>query len=541
MASVLLGMIIGAAVAVLEWVTLQLLLHNLEEIPLSVAALAPMVGLGIATLVLRVNGRITPSTSDEYIRAYHSNPPYLPGRRVVPRLVAGMTTIGLGGAVGLEGPAIYGGSYVGTRVARALRAWLGADNTKVLLTAGAAAGVSSLFQAPATGVVFALEAPYRDDLAHRALLPSLIASAAGYLTFVSIPLNEAESVLPFAFDTGIGTGQLLGAVILGVGAGFGGRVFAWCIRQAKAIAAERSAVTTVIAGGAVLAGLALLSNRVVGEPLTLGPGLNAVEWVLREDHAVAAVLFIFMTRAVATFATVGAGGTGGFFIPLAVQGALFGSAVGNGLDAVGISTANDNLWPVLGLAAFLGAGYRTPLAAVMFVAESTGGGAVVPALVAAAVSQLVAGPSSVSTGQEIERTGLIEGKANSPVGNVMKPIGFTVAPDTTIYEFVHTLAIGQQLKTAAIVDGSKFLGMCSIAACAEVDRDLWSDTSVMAIADADVPTGSPGWYLRDAMVALGQTSYEVLAVLADDGTFLGVVSYDDIVRLEEIVEAVQNV
>ncbi|MBT8241540.1 MAG: chloride channel protein, partial [Acidimicrobiia bacterium] len=379
-ASVVVGALVGSAISVLQWVVFGLLLQNVRELPLWAAAFAPMLGLGIATLTLRTLGRgITPSTVDEYIRAYHQQTPYLRGRDLLPRLMAGVATIGFGGAVGLEGPAIYGGSMGGLRVARVLRSWLGADYAKVLLTAGAAAGVSSLFQAPATGVVFALEAPYRDDLAQRALLPSLLASASGYIVFTAVPLVERETVLPFVFGAGVGTAQLVGAVVLGVGAGFGGRVYAWCVRQAKAIAASHSAANVVVIGGVVLALLAVLSDQVIDRPITLGPGFDVVEWLLESERAVVLVLFVFVFRAMATFVTVGAGGTGGFFIPLAIQGVLFGQFVGSSLESTGLGEIDPGLFPVLGLAAFLGAGYRTPLAAVMFVAESTGGGAVVPA------------------------------------------------------------------------------------------------------------------------------------------------------------------
>ncbi len=304
----------------------------------------------------------------------------------------------------------------------------------------------------------------------------------------------------------------------------------------KAIAVSYPAKNVVVIGGVILALLAVLSDRIVDRPLTLGPGLDVVEWLLEEEHAVALVLFIFVLRAVATFVTVGAGGTGGFFIPLAVQGVLFGQMVGSGLQSIGLGSANQGLWPVLGLAAFLGAGYRTPLAAVMFVAESTGGGAVVPALVAAAVSQLVAGPSSVSTGQLIERTGLVEGKANSPVANVLKPIPLSVPPDTTVYEFIHNLAIGQQVKTVPVLDGNTYLGLCTIAGCSAVDRELWSETLVTEIMDSQAPVGAPNWYVRDAMVAMQKGDYDMLAIVTDGDQFVGVVSAEDIVRLEEIIE-----
>ena len=55
---------------------------------------------------------------------------------------------------------------------------------------------------------------------------------------------------------------------------------------------------------------------------------------------------------------------------------------------------------VIGVAAFLGAGYRVPLAAVMFVAEASGRpGFVVPALLAAVAASLVMGSASVTAYQ----------------------------------------------------------------------------------------------------------------------------------------------
>ena len=60
---------------------------------------------------------------------------------------------------------------------------------------------------------------------------------------------------------------------------------------------------------------------------------------------------------------------------------------------------------IIGVAAFLGAGYRVPLAAVMFVAEASGRpGFVVPALLAAVAAALVMGSASVTTYQRATST-----------------------------------------------------------------------------------------------------------------------------------------
>ena len=139
-----------------------------------------------------------------------------------------------------------------------------------------------------------------------------------------------------------------------------------------------------------------------------------MEWVVQQD-ALELIALLFGVRVAATLATVLGDGVGGLFIPLATLGVIVGQFVGVALDA-----ASTGLYATLGLAAFLGAGYRAPIAAVMFVAESTGAAAfVVPALVAAAVSQVVGGPSSVTEYQRSKRLGHIEQRFTLPLSSIL--------------------------------------------------------------------------------------------------------------------------
>ena len=102
-----------------------------------------------------------------------------------------------------------------------------------------------------------------------------------------------------------------------------------------------------------------------------------------------------LLRCLATGVTTAGGGAGGLFIPLVVAGALLGRAAG-GL----VGRVDDTMFLIVGVAAFLGAGYRVPLAAVMFVAETTGRATfVVPALLAAVVADLVMGDKCVTAYQ----------------------------------------------------------------------------------------------------------------------------------------------
>src|SRR3954451_4383123 len=185
----------------------------------------PAGGLARAALAVATPGRgATPSTSDEYIRNFHDRGHPLDLRPLWGRIVAGALTLGTGGALGYEGPSLYLGSAVGTAVQQRWARWLSRDDTKVLMLAGAAAGVAAIFKAPATGAIFALEVPYRDDNARRMLLPALLAAAVGYLVFVALlgtqPLFEVGGSPPFDVR------ELGGAVVLGLVCGLGARLFA---------------------------------------------------------------------------------------------------------------------------------------------------------------------------------------------------------------------------------------------------------------------------------------------------------------------------
>lgn len=538
-ASIALGIIVGFGLAVFEWILIDAVLATVLDLPLALQALSPFVGLGIAAMILKVVGNdCTPSTSDEYIRAFHSRRPDLAFRLVPVRLMSGIATIGFGGALGLEGPAIYAGSATGLQLKRRLDRWLGQEAARMLLTAGAAAGISAIFQAPATGVIFALESPYRDDVAHRALLPSLIASATSYITFIAMPFNHAEPLLSGASSLKVGAGELVGAVLLGVGAGFGGRVFAWNVVRAKRFSKERSPLVRVVLGGAILGALALLTDYLFDAPLSLGTGARAVDWIELDNSTAWLVLILFVVRAVATLTTVAAGGTGGLFIPLAVQGILLGHLVQLSLEAAGFQIYSGRIWPILGLAAFLAAGYRTPIAAVMFVAEATGGGsaAVVPALIAAAVSQLVAGNASVSTGQKVERVGHLEHRMTLPIASALNTEILTVPPDATISEFIWIHAVGRREAIVPVVDGLKFIGLCTVDECAKINRDEWDTVLVESVAIRDTPIAKPSWTIRDAVAAMDQSGWDLLPVVDDSDSFVGLVQASEIVKLESILD-----
>jgi chloride channel protein, CIC family len=387
--SALVGVLTGLAVTAFEHVVVDEALPHVLSLPIGVVAVLPLLGLAVATVLLRLGGRgATPATADAYLQAFHGRDVDLGWRASVARMLASVATIGSGGTMGLEGPSQYVGAAIGNEVDRRGAGRWGADR-RSLLVAGAAAGVGAIFKAPATGAVFAIESPYQDDLARRTLLPALVGSATGYLVLVAFdgttPLFAGRGSPPFS---GI---DLLGAVAIGVLAGLGARLFAALLRAAKRFAARVPAVPRVLVGGVAVGGLFLGGRALTGKSFVLGPGYDAVRWAITTHPGLAVLLGVLALRCLATGSTVAGGGAGGLFIPLVVAGALLGEGVH---DVVGGAAT---LFPIVGVAAFLGAGYRVPLAAVMFIAEATGRpGFVVPGLLAAVAGELVMSRASVT-------------------------------------------------------------------------------------------------------------------------------------------------
>ncbi len=310
--------------------------------------------------------------------------------------MASVATLGSGGALGLEGPSLYGGASIGSMLQSKLpRPFRGTDH-RTLLVAGAAAGVAAIFKAPATGAIFALEVPYRDDMARRMLLPALVAAATGYLTFVTLadttPLLAVGTFSIGDFDLI----DLFGALLVGGACAIGARSFSRLMRIAKGFSL-RSMPLRILVSSASLVGLFYLSRELTGLPLSLGAGYEVFrDWLFVEtDIAVWLLMAVFMIRCLGSAVTTAGSGVGGVFIPLVVAGGITGRGIAEVIHPEGAQ-----LYTLLGIAAFLGAGYRVPLAAVMFVAETSGKpNFVVPALFAAVAAELVMGDQSITAFQ----------------------------------------------------------------------------------------------------------------------------------------------
>ena len=396
---VVLGLAAGLAVAAIRVVAYDVMWGHIPQ-HVDVVGVFPVIGLLLSGLLLQfVASRPGVHDTEAYIDSAHSgvvDPP----RTALAKVASALFTVGMGGAAGLEGPSMYIGSVLGGWL-RPFAVRLGARDAqavKSLVVAGAAAGISAVFKAPLTGLIFALEVPYTDDFAKDSLVPALVASVSGYLAIVAVlgpeplfPVNRA--LAPSLSTTGL-------ALVLGVLLGLIARGLSLALLASER-AVERLGVSLWIRtlGGGVICGvLGVITLRVFGSPLALGSGYDIINGSSAGLFLGWAAALLLVLRGGAVLATIGSGAAGGTFIPFMSLGAAAGGMF------EGFAPGSGALFPIIGMAAFLAAANATPVAAAVFIAESTGSaGYVIPGLVAATVAYLVSGRQSISRNQRPSR------------------------------------------------------------------------------------------------------------------------------------------
>jgi predicted transcriptional regulator len=146
----------------------------------------------------------------------------------------------------------------------------------------------------------------------------------------------------------------------------------------------------------------------------------------------------------------------------------------------------------------------------------------------------------VSDFQRDTRQGHLERRFALPVVSALKTDVLTVPPDASVAEFVLVHAMGERTREVPVVDGTRYLGICALSDIADLDRSVWDTTTVAEVISDDVPVGQISWTLRDVVAALSGSSYDVLPVVDPDGTFVGIVTEAEIVRLDEILDQTEG-
>jgi len=520
-----LGIVIGAIVALLDYLTVEVALHAVLEAPIWLQMTLPTAGLLVVALIMKLAPNAGRQTSDAYVETFHSGHGAEEGR-LLPRLLASFATIGTGGAVGMEGPAVLAGATVGQVLGDRLPKVLGERPRLVLLVAGAAAGIAAVFKAPATGVLFAMEAPYRRDISRHGLIPALIAAAAAYMTFVFF-LGAKPLLSGFLATQVTLSDEIVAALTIGVLSGFVARFLAKGVHWTKHLDEHVSMPVRFVVGAIIIGSGVVIADALIDEPLTLGIGAEIAASIVRDTEiTLAVVIALFVVRALVTGAALSMGAVGGVFIPLVVQGLLLGRAV-----EIMVGAPATGLYPVIGLAAVLGAAYRTPLAAIMFVAETTGRAEfVIPALIATAIAQSLMGEDSVSIGQRSERQGQLERRLVEPSAVVMLDDLGVLAPDETLLDVIDKY--GDRSESFAVpVCGEQYEGLLVLHDLATAMLEHGPEVTVRQTM-RQLPAVNGTAPAIDAARLMNEHDTAAIAVVDDDNMPIGVISTTSLAGLK---------
>jgi len=300
---------------------------------------------------------------------------------------------GMGG--GPEAPAIHIGGAIGKGTAETLRVKQGEGEHRALMSAGAAAGLSAAFNAPLTGLVFALEelqGNFDSKLLVSALLASVSADIVGRQLVGGFPvftrLHELPApdmhALPFAILLGLVAG------ILGV---FINRQVVRAARAGASATSDRMRMALGALVGAV--GGALSVGAIPGMSGIAGGGVEMIRFSFTEHPSLHLLGLLFIARLVSTIFFTQTGAAGGFLIPILALGAICGRALG---DLVAPTfpewVPHPGVIAVLGMGAFFSASIRAPLTGLVLMLELTGNyGYMLPSLVACLTAHIVADES----------------------------------------------------------------------------------------------------------------------------------------------------
>ncbi|MBB5062105.1 chloride channel protein [Granulicella mallensis] len=490
-----------------------------------------VAGFAITGLIMQY---LTPDpdehSTEEIIRSYHEHQGDIDMRPFFPKLLAAVTTVGFGGSAALEGPSIYGGAAIGSWLWTKLgRLRLDSRDRRIMLICGAAAGMSAVFRAPLTGIVFALEMPYRDDLAHEALVPSLIASVVSFVTMSSF--LGGTPLFNFAGGSSYTGKDIVWCALLGVIIGLIAMAFVVTFRRARTFFVKNGLPHWLkLAIGGLLTGLCgiLFLHLYHGTLMPIGPNYEAVGEILGKHHSSGELLIFSALKLAATLFTLAVGGVSAMFVPLFLTGGAIGTAFAQSI----VHSPALGLYAAVGMASFISAGYKTPLAAVVFVAEATGGHAfIIPALIGAAVAYAVSGDASASGDQRLHEGVKIQELGDIFVREVMQRQMVSVQASLTLREFASTLSPHHRHEVFPVFEDQELLGTVALWSIAQVPVDKWSTTTVREITELDPQTISPECDVMEALRLLAQEHQQpILLVISKEGRMEGVVTKSDILQ-----------
>jgi len=272
-------------------------------------------------------------------------------------------SIGTGGPFGAEGPIIATGGAVGSLIGQAIPC--STAERKILLAAGAAAGMAAVFGTPLAAVLLALEL-LLFEFRSRSLIP--VALAAGSAMAVRACFGEPFPMLPLASGEAPGPVLSMASVAIGIAAGLAAVLLTHALHGIEHLY-EKLPIHWMwwpALGGLVVGVIGWI------DPRTLGPGYENLRSLLSGEMAVSAIAALAVFKFLSWTLCLGSGTAGGTLAPVMTLGGVTGALVAHGLHGIpGFEGIPVGMAALIGMAAIFAGVSRAFLASVAFGFEAT--------------------------------------------------------------------------------------------------------------------------------------------------------------------------
>lgn len=277
------------------------------------------------------------------------------------RFIAGIVTAFFGVSLGREGPSIQ----IGALGSKALTQKFSQSKLEenYLITAGASAGLSAAFNAPLSGIMFALEE------VQKSFSPNLLISvttAALSADVVSKVIFGLKPVLGFSIIPQLPLQHYLLLLPLGVVCGVIG-----VLVNKSLLGIERfyqHIPTALHPGFALLVALACG----IFLPDSLGGGQNLVRMSETAQLGISMAAVYLIVKLFFTSICFGSGIPGGIFMPILSMGALCGTIFGQAVYYMGVSQQFISIFCVCAMAGVMAGSVKSPITSILLMAEMTG-------------------------------------------------------------------------------------------------------------------------------------------------------------------------
>ncbi len=339
-------------------------------------------GLLVYTFAPEAEGHGT----DALINSFHRLRGTIRKRIPVVKAIASAITIGSGGSAGREGPIAQIGAGFGSFLGTVLN--LSARDRRILVLAGAAAGVGSIFKAPLGGALFATEVLYREpEFEFEAIMPCIISSIVAYSVFASFfGWSPIFATPKFVFNHPIELFLygLFGIVCAVVGIGY--------IKVFYVLRDKSSAITIPPHLKPAIGGF-LLGCMACFLPHVLGTGYGWVQLAIHGKLAIWLMFILALAKILATSLTIGTGGSGGVFAPSLTIGAMLGGAFGQLCHTIFPDIVTQpTAFVLVGMGGFFAGVAKVPIASLIMVCEMAGSyGLLAPLMLVSAIAFLFTG------------------------------------------------------------------------------------------------------------------------------------------------------